>query len=75
MIQEAATAAVLTLAKNFKLSHGVGADHTVRDSPTAYIYRPGQISGTVILAYWKPQCHDVSSMHIVMKHQYLTTVY
>lgn len=39
-----------------------------------YIYRKGQISGTVILAYWKPQCHDVRLSKMLALSLLLTSI-
>lgn len=50
----------------------MGVDHTVRDSPESYIYRLGQISGSMILAQWKPQCHDVRVMPLEYGQPMLT---
>lgn len=49
----------MTVPNFFKLDRGSGADQHGRGKSSSYIYRTGEHTGTVIVAYWKPIGHRV----------------
>lgn len=41
------------------LTMGGGSDQEGRDDPSCYMERPGEVTGKIIIAAWKPLGHDV----------------
>lgn len=58
-IQETVNDALMYAAPRVPLSMGGGSDKQGRDDPMYYMDRPGEITGKIILASWKPTGHNV----------------
>lgn len=51
--------AMMLIHGQMPLTMGGGSDQEGRDDPQYYMHRPGEITGKIILASWKPTGHDV----------------